>query len=816
MLKGMSLKYKMILGSIIAVVIPFSIAGIIIYIQLSGSLLKMAEEKSVHMAEDISDFIASNLGQEVKLASAIASDPDIVNAVRTGDYRIAQTELKEIHDRIGTKYFTVFLLDKRGFLRADALFSQQIGLNLSDRDYFLKAKEGVASVTGPLMPKGTATPGTPIIVVCVPVVQHGDFLGIVALPFNTDFILNMISRERFSRKGCAYLISREGLVLAHPRKALVLKYNLFDQPGAEEIKEVILSGKTGIASYRFDGSENIAGLAPIPLTGWTTVFAQRKEDIMSPVNRILFTILVSAILFLLVTILSIIIFSNRLSTPLQKMMAMLKQLTRHSSEIIVQIGLDRKISFANPAYEKLVGLKNENIVGTEPNFENSNDIPAEVIWDSLAKGIPWSGRITLERNSTEDVVLEVMLLPVRDHKGVISGYLEIGRDVTTELKAEKRLQQAQKLEAIGTLSGGIAHDFNNILSGILGYAELSLMYKGSPSETEQYARAIIRASERARDLVSQILTFSRQTDVVLRPLLPKTIIHEALTLLRASIPAMINIESKLSSDSAIMAEPTQLHQVVMNLFTNAVHAIGENVGIIKLELEDFMVDEAFTKMHPDITQGKHVLIRISDTGGGIAPENLDRLFEPFFTTKAQGEGTGLGLSVVHGIVKELKGIVTIYSEVGKGTVFNVIIPCVKGGGAVLLHEEPRVSRGTERIAFVDDEIAIAETMESVLTNLGYKVTVFSDSMTALEAIKTNPNDFDMLITDYSMPQLTGLEIAKKLREAGLNIPVILLSGYVMEDMERAVRDAGIREVITKPVRIHDLADVVRRVLKKEA
>jgi two-component system, cell cycle sensor histidine kinase and response regulator CckA len=171
---------------------------------------------------------------------------------------------------------------------------------------------------------------------------------------------------------------------------------------------------------------------------------------------------------------------------------------------------------------------------------------------------------------------------------------------------------------------------------------------------------------------------------------------------------------------------------------------------------------------------------------------------------------------VHGIVKELKGIVTIYSEIGKGAVFNVIIPCVEGDGAVLVHEEPCVSRGTERIAFVDDEIAIAETMGSVLTNLGYQVTVFSDSMTALREIKTNPNDFDILITDYSMPQLTGLEIAEKLKDADSNIPVILISGYLMEDMERAVKDAGISEVITKPIRIHELADVVRRVLNKEA
>lgn len=804
----------MILGGVVAVVIPFFIAGIIIYVQLSNSLLKTAEEKSVHMAEDISEFIDVTFTQEIKLASAIASDPDIINAVRTGDYNAAQAELEAIHGRIGTQYSTLFLADKQGLVRADAVFKQQIGLDLSDRDYFLKAEKGMASATGPVMPRGTVTPGTPIIVVCVPVVQDGAFYGIIALPFTINFILDMISRERLAQGGYAYLINSEGLVLAHPTKEFILKYNLLNQPGMEEMEKVILSGKTGIASYRFDGSERIAGLAPILLTGWTAVFEQRKDEIMAPVNRILYTILVSAIIFLLVTIIFIIILSSRFSTPVQKMMEMLKQLTLHSAEIILQIGLDRRISFANHAYEKLVGVKKENLIGRKPNLDNLNDTPADRIWDPLEKGIPWSGRISFERKKTDRVILEVMLLPVRDHKGIINGYLEIGRDVTTELKAEKRLQQAQKLEALGTLSGGIAHDFNNILSGILGYAELSLMYKGSVSETEQYTRAIIKASERARDLVSQILIFSRQTDVELQPLLPKTVIKEALKLLRASIPAMINIESRISSDSAIMADPTQLHQVIMNLFTNAVHAIGEKVGTVKLELEDFMVDEVFTRMRPDITPGKHVVIRISDTGDGIAPENIDHLLEPFFTTKEQGKGTGLGLSVVHGIVKELNGIITIYSEVGKGSVFNVIIPCLETDVSELGREEVFIFEGTERIVFVDDETAIVETMASVLKNLGYRVTAFSESMAALTAIKTNPNDFDMLITDYSMPGLTGLEITKKLREVDINIPVILVSGYLAEDMENAARELRISEVITKPIRTPQLSVAMRRALRK--
>ena len=615
-------------------------------------------------------------------------------------------------------------------------------------------------MAGPFAAKGSATPERPVIVVCAPVEQHGKFYGVLALPFDIGFVVNAISRERLGEYGHAYLINDDGLILAHPREAFILKYNLFDQSNAKELAKIVLSKKTGAAAYRFEGSEWIAGVAPIPLTGWTAVFSENKDEIMTPVDRLLLTILVSLIVFLAVTVLFIIIIFDRLSAPLQKSVHMMKQVTRHSKESILQIGLDRKITFANPSYEKIAGLRGEMIIGREPNLENLKRIPPASIWDSVEKGIPWSGRLLFKGNGADAVILDAMLLPLQNDRGTISGYLEIGRDVTEELKSEKRLQQAQKLESIGTLAGGIAHDFNNVLSGIFGYADLCLMEKGLTAETEAYIGEIVKASERARDLVQQILTFSRRTDLALRPLLPKTTIKEALRLLRASIPAMINIESKIKSDSAIMAEPTQLHQVVMNLFTNAVHAIGENAGTVKLELEDFIVDEAFTRMYPGITEGKHIVIRVSDTGDGIAPKNMDRLFEPFFTTKEKGKGTGLGLSVVHGIVKDLNGIITVYSEVGNGAVFNVIIPCLKTDVSELCHEEAFILKGTERIAFLDDEIAIVETMTCALENFGYRVTAFSDSTAALNAIKTNPNAFDMLITDYSMPELTGLELTE--------------------------------------------------------
>lgn len=812
--KNIPLKYRFIFGGIATVFIPFFIAGIIIYLQLSSSLLNMTEEKAVLIAKDISNLIDATLMQEISMASAIAADPDIIEAAKTGNYSEAQSELEAIYKRIGMDLFTIFLLDKNGISRAEALYSQQIGLDLSNRDYFLMAKQGRTSVSGPLFARGSATPGESIIVVSAPIQEGNEFYGLVALPFNTDFLVDILSQKKLGQTGFAYMINDEGIVLVHPRKNYILKLRLLDQPGTERMKKLVMDKEAGAVSYSIDGAEKIAGLARVNLTDWTVVFSQTRDEIMSPVNKTLYAILISAIVFLFVIIAIIIVFTSKISTPIQKMMEMLKQVTRHSTEIILQIGLDRQIIFANPAFEKITGLKSADITGSEPILDNTNNISPDAIWSSLETGVTWSGRLVLKTTSHDAITLEAMIVPFKDESGSIQGYLEIGRDITSELMYEKRMQQSQKLEAVGTLAGGIAHDFNNILSGIFGYAELSLMKKKYDPAMEKYIREIIKASERARDLVSQILTFSRQTEVELKPLLPKSVLKEALKLLRASIPATITIQSKINSNSAIMAEPTQIHQVVMNLFTNAVHAIGDNAGTITLELDDFMVDEEFTRTHPDIIKGKHVILRVSDTGSGIDHEVLDHIFEPFFTTKSHGKGTGLGLSVVHGIVKNLGGIITTYSEVGKGTVFNIIIPCTQRDDSILHKDELLPREGTERIAVVDDETAITTTMQSILTNLGYSVKSFTDSMEALRALETNLDDFDLVITDYSMPRITGLEIAKRLKEKGADIPIILTSGYLDKNIEDAARNTGIAEIIIKPINTYQLTDAIHRVLRK--
>ena len=792
-------------------IIPFLIAGIIIYIQLTNSLLGMTQKGAVHIASDIATFIEADLGHEIKLAASIAADPDIVGATKAADYTGAQQELEDIHQRIGSDYFTIAIIDKYGIARADAKFPQQIGLDLSDRDYFVNAKKGLTSIDGPILARGAANPLDPIIVISVPIMEDGVFLGAVVLPFSTDFIISILDRKKIGKTGYAYLMNSEGLVLIHPKKEYILKLRIFDQAGTEDVQKLIRKGQTGVAVCSFGGSEKIVGISKINLSDWIAVFAQSRDEIMSPVKKTLSAIFYSGIVFLLFTILIIVIFSSKISNPIDKTMEMMKQVTKHSTEIIVQIGVDKKIKFANPAFQKIAGLDMDSIKGTELSLHTPNKLPTEVIWNTLESGNPWSGRVVLSGDETEPVTLEVLLVPLRD-RGVVRGYLAIGRDITAELMYEKRLQQSQKLEAIGTLAGGIAHDFNNILSGIFGFAELGLMKKNFPSETEKYFREILTASTRARDLVGHILTFSRKTEVELKPLRPKHILKEALKLLRASIPATIDIRSVLSSDSAILADTTQLHQVVMNLFTNAVHAIAGNQGVISVELEDFMVDVEFTKTHPNIKEGQHIILRISDTGAGIEPAVLDHIFEPFFTTKSLGKGTGLGLSVVHGIIKNFNGIITAYSEVGKGATFNIIIPIIEADDVPRDAQELLLTGGQERIALIDDEAAITISLRSILTNLGYTVTAFTDGMEALKSIQDNPENYDIIITDYSMPLITGLEIAGQLKETGINIPIILTSGFFGSNIEEKAREIGIEVLITKPLSSYQITEAIHRVL----
>ncbi len=393
-----------------------------------------------------------------------------------------------------------------------------------------------------------------------------------------------------------------------------------------------------------------------------------------------------------------------------------------------------------------------------------------------------------------------------------SAALNFVRDITEQKLLEDRLKMSQKLEAIGTLAGGIAHDFNNILSPILGYTELVM--EGMPKNSHDYNNLVqvYQAANRAKDLVLQILTFSRQSDQEPRPLRIQLIVHEALKLLRAAIPSTIKFKININSKCApVNADPTQIHQIVMNLCTNAYHAMMTKGGVIGISLDEIYINKEDAVDYKGINSGPFICLSVSDTGHGMDTTVLPRIFEPFFTTKEKGLGTGMGLAVVHGIVKNHKGHIDVYSEVGKGSTFKVYLPIeqqtITSAEQINLDEIPR---GSERILVIDDEGYIVQMLVQMLESLGYTVEARTNSNEALELFLLDPFYFQLVITDQIMPQITGDILARKLLSIRKDIPIILCTGFSEFIEKEALQDIGIRDLVMKPVLKSELARVIRK------
>ena len=381
-------------------------------------------------------------------------------------------------------------------------------------------------------------------------------------------------------------------------------------------------------------------------------------------------------------------------------------------------------------------------------------------------------------------------------------------------KLEAQLRQAQKMEAVGTLAGGIAHDFNNILYTIMGFTELTLDDLDPESASHSNLQQVLASSRRARDLVRQILTFSRQSETRSQPVMVRPIAKEVLKMMRATLPAGIAIQSEIQSDASITGDPTQIHQILMNLCTNAAQAMQPEGGTLTVRLLDTQLDQSFADYHPDITPGPHIQITVADTGPGIGPELLEKIFDPFFTTKKPGEGTGMGLSVVHGIVKRLGGGLRVYSEPGRGTEFKVFLPARQSSDTAPVEDtEETLPEGDARILLIDDEAAIVQMGRQMLTSLGYEVTTETDGLEALETFKANPEAFDLVITDMTMPAINGDRLAAGILKIRPGLPVILCTGYSSMVSEESARSMGIAALCMKPLVRKDLAAVIKRVLQ---
>lgn len=380
-------------------------------------------------------------------------------------------------------------------------------------------------------------------------------------------------------------------------------------------------------------------------------------------------------------------------------------------------------------------------------------------------------------------------------------------------KLEAQLRQAQRMEAIGTLAGGIAHDFNNILGVMLGYAEMALYSLKDNGDLKRKLQQIIKAGQRGKDLVSQILAFSRPGKTEKKPIRVSPIIKETLKMLRATVPTTIELVSHVEEEKdTILADPTQIHQVLLNLCANAAHAMRETGGVLEVSVEAVDLDQTAAMQYHDLAPGPYVLIKVKDTGHGMTKEIMERIFDPFFTTKAPGEGTGMGLAVVHGIIKAHRGAITVQSEVGKGTEFQVLLPRISETPASGVKERSRLDKGFGNILFVDDEEWLVEMWQEILENMGYQVDSYKASQEALEAFRARPDKYDLVITDQTMAQMTGFELAKEMLRIRPDIPIILCTGYSDVVSPEKAKEAGIREYVMKPLSISELTGAIRRAL----
>ena len=489
-----------------------------------------------------------------------------------------------------------------------------------------------------------------------------------------------------------------------------------------------------------------------------------------------------------------------------------------------------KITYVSPSIERMQGFAPKEWMALDLHEilpPASFQFARQIIAEELEKEN--NNSVDLYRSRTEQmehfckngstIWVELTASFLRDKSGAVKGILGVSRDITERKKAgqekkmlEARLQQAQKMESIGTLAGGIAHDFNNILSAVIGYTEIALEDCEEGSLIHSNLQGVLIAGNRAKDLVSQILTFSRQADPELKPVQAELVVKEAIMLLRASLPSTIEIQQTINSRSATLADPTQIHQVLMNLCTNAENAMYDTGGLLAVSLTDVTIDSKFEARKLDISPGNYIRLGVSDTGHGMPAEVKARIFDPFFTTKERGKGTGMGLAVVHGIVKSHRGAITVKSEPGKGTTFEVFLPVSPNIVKITTDAGVELPTGNERILFVDDELALVDLGRQMLERLGYSVESLTSSTEALVLFKTRPDEFDLVITDMTMPNLTGEKLAGELMKIRADVPVILCTGFSEQITEERAKGLGIKEFILKPLLMNKLAGTVRAVL----
>jgi PAS domain S-box-containing protein len=519
---------------------------------------------------------------------------------------------------------------------------------------------------------------------------------------------------------------------------------------------------------------------------------------------------------------------RRVEAELQELGRKHQLIFQAAGEVIVGLDLEARITFVNPAVVNMAGYTTEELIGKDFHQALHHTKPDGTLYpaiecphyNAVRAGIvsPLQDEL-LWRKDGSSFYASYRTTPIIE-RGEVMGAVLVMRDASDRRQAEAirsrlegQLRQVQQMEALGALAGGIAHEFNNIIGIVLGYAELGCLKGGRDNPLAKDLHQIIQAGYRARDLVKQIGVLRQRTESERHRLQVYLVVKEALKLIRASLPATIEIRADVSSKGTALADPTQMYQVLMNLCTNAFQAMREGGGLLEVSLVDVAFAE--TPPAPELLPGPYLQLTVTDTGHGMTPEVMGRIFEPSFTTKEQGDGAGLGLSVVRSIITNHHGAITVSSEPGKGSTFKLFLPRLEDTVEVESIRLERLASGKERILIVDDDEALVGLGQQVLLHLGYKVMAMTNSLEALAVFKQAPGNFDLLITNQTMPHMTGAQLARNVLSIRPDLPIILCTGYSDAIPQVKALGIGIREYLMKPLGIGVLAGCVQRVLNED-
>lgn len=493
----------------------------------------------------------------------------------------------------------------------------------------------------------------------------------------------------------------------------------------------------------------------------------------------------------------------------------LKAIFQANPDPVAVFDAEKHPLYLNPAFTEVFGWCLTEMQNKKIPFvpEDQKILTKQKVKEIYQSGNPV--RFETKRLTKEGRTLNILLSAagIKNIHGINNGFVINFKDITEQKRTEAQLRQAQKMEAIGTLAGGIAHDFNNILSGIFGYAQLTEMSLDNPDKAREQIKQVVKGAQRASDLVQQILTFSRQTEYKKYPIKLSSIVKEAVKFLRSSIPATIEIQEKILSRSTILADPTQAHQVIMNLCTNAYQAMRKSGGTLTVALDDIEILCQEPSSPTPYTPGNFIRLEIRDTGHGMDKETQAKMFDPYFTTKKADEGTGLGLAVVAGIVKKHHGFIRADSSVNHGSTFQVFWPTIETRRANCLPGKKAASlNGSEQIMLVDDEPDILDSLGRILEIQGYQVAVFRDAISAFQSFVKDPGYFDLIVTDMVMPGMTGNEFCVKVLNIRKDMPIILCTGYNDNFTQNMADKIGISKYIQKPLTGPGLSAFIREIL----